>query len=455
MFVLVGAAAIVAGVYFTREAWLPLLERGGGADAQRAETPPPADKVILNALAQKNLGLTSVPIKSQTFWKTVQIPGIVVDRPGKSDRGIVAPGTAVVTKIHHVPGDTVRVGDPLFSLKLVSETLHATQADLFKATQDIVLAEAEKRRLMAAPETVPEAKIIEVANQIKRLNVTVRADREELLARGLTRDQIDGVAEGKLLHAIDIVTPPIAAESEPLRPASNGSAPTDVAYEVQDLKVDLGQQVQSGQTLCILANHQQLCVEGRAFRDETPLLERSVRERWPVEIDFQEERTADWPDLKQTFLVDHLANSVDPVNRTFAFRIPLENQSRAVMFDGRTQLLWHFRPGQKVRIQVRTEKLDNVFVVPADAVAIEGADAFVFLQNDNTFQRKPVQVLLRDRNHVVLANDGSLVPGSFVAQTAAVQLSRMVKAGTGSGGATKGYHIHADGSLHKNEDEGK
>jgi len=62
-------------------------------------------------------------------------------------------------------------------------------------------------------------------------------------------------------------------------------------------------------------------------------------------------------------------------------------------------------------------------------------------------------VLLQDRQHVVVANDGSLVPGAFVAQTGAAQLNRMVKAG--SSVVAKGYHIHADGSLHKNEDEGK
>jgi len=38
-------------------------------------------------------------------------------------------------------------------------------------------------------------------------------------------------------------------------------------------------------------------------------------------------------------------------------------------------------------------------------------------------------------------------------QSGAAQLSRMVKAG--GSGVPKGYHIHADGSLHKNEDEGK
>src|SRR5262249_48619858 len=165
------------------------------------------------------------------------------------------------------------------------------------------------------------------------------------------------------------------------------------AFEVQEVKVELGQQVQAGQTLCVLANHQVLAVEGRAFRDETPLLERSVKEGWPVEVDFQEDPAAGWPPLGQTFYIRHLANTIDPVNRTFAFLMPLENRSRVVEQEGRTQMLWRFRPGQKVRVLVRVERLDNVFVLPAEAVARDGAEAFVFTQNVNTFERKPVRVL--------------------------------------------------------------
>jgi hypothetical protein len=131
-------------------------------------------------------------------------------------------------------------------------------------------------------------------------------------------------------------------------------------------------------------------------------------------------------------------------------------------------MLWRFRPGQKVRVLVRVERLDNVFVLPAAAVARDGPEAFVFLQNVNTFERKPVHVLHQERDRVVIANDGSLETYTkagaaarekevwttvAVVQTAAAQLNRMAKAG--SAAVPKGYHVHADGSLHKNEDEGK
>ena len=92
----------------------------------------------------------------------------------------------------------------------------------------------------------------------------------------------------------------------------------------------------------------------------------------------------------------------------------------------------------------------------------EGADAYIFTQNVNTFERRAVHVIYQDRDHVVLANDGSLptYPKGTEKQTvaavvrgSAAQLNRMTR--SGSSAVPKGYHIHADGSLHKNEDEAK
>ena len=219
-----------------------------------------------------------------------------------------------------------------------------------------------------------------------------------------------------------------------------------LAYEVQELKVDLGQQVQAGQTLALISDHRFLSIEGRAFRDESPFLERTVKEGWSVEVDFAEDAPGDWPAHGQTFPVTYIANTIDPDSRTFRFLMPLENPSRIIERDGRPQILWRFRPGQRVRLQVRVEAVPNVFVLPADAVAHEGAEAYVFRQNGDIFDRKPVQVVYQDRRSAVIANDGSVPAGVYVAQTGATQLNRMIK--TQSGTAPAGFHIHADGSVH-------
>jgi biotin carboxyl carrier protein len=457
-------AGIVVGGYLTRDTWMPWLRPSNLAEPTATATDVadrPTSKVLLTDQAITNLGLTAQPLTAQAYWKTILVPGAVVDRPGRSDRGVVAPSAGVVTAIRHLPGDTVRRGEVLFTLKLLSESLYLTQSDLFKATQDIKLAEARRKRLTASGGAVAEVRVIEAANQITRLEVARRAYRQELQMRGLTPEQIEGAAEGKFVKEIQIAVPSLAGQEPPAvalvgaDPSGSSTFSPPPAFEVQELKIALGQQVQAGQTLCLLANHQELSIEGRAFPDETPFLERAVREGWPVEVDFQEAPGSGWPAGNLALPIARLSNNIDPANRTFAFLMMLENQSRIVRRGGRTQLLWRFRPGQRVRLHVRVEKLENVFVLPADAVARDGPEAFVFTQNVNTFERRPVRVLLADRDRVVIANDGSLPAGLFVAQAAAAQLNRMVKSGSQSNNLPKGYHIHADGSLHKNEDEGK
>ncbi len=443
----VGILAVVVGIasggYFSREHWLPFLfpvaKESNAEPDDHAEATAPSEQVLLTAQAQKNLRLTSKPLRADSFWKTISVPGIVIDRPGFSDRGVVAPVTGIVSRIHKIAGDTVRPGEVLFTLKLLSESLHLTQTDLFKSTQDIKLAEAQRKRLVASEGAVAEARIIEVDSQITRLEVSVKAYRQELINRGLLPAQIDGVTDGKFVAEISIVVPS--------RPADTGKAQSEPkAFEIQELKVELGQQVQAGQTLSLLANHQMLAIEGRAFRDESPLLERVVKEGWPIEVDFEEESGHGWDAHGQTFRVNYIANTIDPDSRTFRFIMPLENQSRSVAQLDKMQTLWRFRPGQRVRLLVRVEEVKNVFVLPPDAVARDGADAYVFRQNGDVFDRKPVQILYRDRDHVVVANDGSVPPGVYVAQTGATQLNRMIKSQSGT--MPKGFHIHTDGSVH-------
>src|SRR5262249_19076197 len=149
------------------------------------------------------------------------------------------------------------------------------------------------------------------------------AYRAELLTRGLTAGQIDRVAEGKYVSEIDV--------SAPREPRPSGAA--EPALEVQELKVELGQQVQAGQMICLVSNHQLLYIEGRAFSQETPLLEKALKEDEPVQVEFLEEETSGWPPLKQTFTIRHIANTIDTASRTFAFYIPLVNQSRRFMKD--------------------------------------------------------------------------------------------------------------------------
>jgi len=415
----------------------------------------------ISSQARKNLGLVSAPAKPQAYWRSVTIPGVVADRPGLSDRGVTSPAVGIVTAIHAFPGDTMGPGDALFTLRLFSEYLQNTQTQLFKANQETGIIQEQIDRLSGAVSTgaVSKAKMIEMQADLTRQRAIIQSSRQDLLTRGLRPEQIDLVQQqGQFVSTIEVTAPPplvgqdavIGDSASQVRQASlitDATSPNDVAYEVQELSVEMGQQVQAGQLLAKLSNHQSLYVVGHAFKREASFLEKAAETNRPVEIEFAEDEGADWPAIEQTFHIRHLSNSIDPDSRTFDFFVPLSNQSHAYTKSGKQFLVWRFRPGQRARIRVPVEQFEDVIVVPAEAVVRDGPEAYVFRQNGDLFKQLPVHVLHEDRHSIVIANDGSIPRGSYLAQNSAASLNRVLKSQTASG-EQPGLHVHPDGTVH-------
>ncbi|PHS14842.1 MAG: MchE protein [Blastopirellula sp.] len=442
--------------FITRDQWLPLLNPEASTAKANAGQPPVKEAKVLklSPQARKNLGLVSKPAALQDYWRTIQVPGIVVDRPGQSDRGITSPAVGIVTQIHSFAGDTVKSGDTLFTLRLFSEYLQNTQSELFKATLETQLLQEERTRLgkLARSGTIAGNRIIELDQQIHRQAGLIQAYRQDLLTRGLLPSHIKQITAGEFVSTIDVVVPvPVSEDRSPrvIQPVVSLDSPDDESfvYEVQELKVELGQQVQAGQLLSVLSNHRSLYIEGHAFKQEAPTLERAAKNGWSVEVEFADDDSRHWPPLEQTFRIRHLANTIDLASRTFDFFIPLMNQSRAYQQDGQTFVVWRLRPGQRVRLHVPVEQIENVIVLPAAAVVREGPEAYVFRQNGDLFNRIPVHVLHEDSLSIVLANDGSVAPGSYLAQGSAASLNRVLKAQAASG-MRADVHVHADGTTH-------
>ncbi|MDE0818650.1 MAG: efflux RND transporter periplasmic adaptor subunit [Pirellulaceae bacterium] len=389
----------------------------------------------LSPQARKNLSLVSKLAEPQDYWKTIEVPGVIIDRPGFSDHGISSPAVGVVTQVHAYAGDTVKSGDKLFTLKLFSEYLHDTQANLFQATRETILLNEERQRLdhLAQSGTIATARIIEFDQHIRRQQALIESYKQDLQTRGLSVDQIQEVAAGKFISTIT-VTVPTTATAEP-------------SFEVQELHVNLGYQVNSGQLLSIISDHRSLYIEGHAFKQEAPSLEQAAKNGWSLEVEFAEDDSEHWPALEQAYQIRHLSSTIDSSSRTFDFFVPLVNQSRSYEHAGRSFMVWRFRPGQRVRVRVPVEQFHDVIVLPAAAVVREGPEAYVFRQNGDLFQRLPVHVIHEDRLFVVLANDDSVQAGAYIAQGSAASLNRVLKAQSASGQQAD-VHVHADGSVH-------
>jgi cobalt-zinc-cadmium efflux system membrane fusion protein len=409
--------------------------------AVRRDTP-----VRLSPQARANLNLVVKPVQPGTYWRTVEYPGVIVDRPGITDLGVVAPITGVVTQIHAFPGDAIAPGAPLFTLRLTSEPLYNSQLELYKALQEAEIAQRELDRISGAVTTgaIPRARVIEVENELQRATTTIESYRQDLRARGLTSDQVASAESGR--YITETVVPAPAASPQ----ASDPPGDPPFSYEVQSLAIELGQQVSAGEVVCHLADYRSLLIEARGFKDDMPLVQAAVKNGWDAQVEFELPASGDWPPLPERLSIHHLANTVDPETRTFSFFIELQNQSQPYERDGTTRLLWRFRPGQHLRLRVPVEKMDNVFVLPQQAIVWEGPEAFVFRQNGEFFDRKPVHVLCEDRTCGVVANDGSIKSGFYIAQGAAASLNRVMKSQSQKvSGAPPGMHVHPDGTMHE------
>ncbi|MFO0850754.1 MAG: efflux RND transporter periplasmic adaptor subunit [Gemmataceae bacterium] len=454
----------------TQDKWMPHVFPGkpeakaeGGHDSAAAgggheghDHGPRNDRVKLSAQAQKNLGLDVDTPTPQEYWRTMLIPGVVVDRPGESDRGVTSKVAGVVTEIKAKPGDTVKAGDQLFTMQLVSEFLQSAQTDLAKTARELEFAAAKRDRIaeLVKKGTQSGTVLIEEENQVKRFTTQVQAYRRQLQVFGLTVEQVDRAEKGDVITQVVVVAPartPTAATTVSTVSAAD-PPPTAELFEVQELKVTLGEQVTAGQTLCLLANHQRLFVEGRAFKSEADALAVAAEKKVPIRAEFADENTALWP-ARSPLVIHHLSNQVDPGTRTFAFYLPLDNQPRSFERDGKSHFVWRYRPGQRVRLLMPVEKLITLapngkteilpFVLPAGAVVREGGEAFVFVQSGDVFIRKPVRVLHADRSEVVVANDGSVSDAEFVVRNQAAVLNRALKAQAAGGGGGDPHAGHS------------
>ncbi len=459
---------IAALAYATRDRWTPHVfptrptaasepiaaehDAGGGCcgTEETHDHGPAGDSVKLSPQAQANLGLDKEGAVDVLFpkehWRYLTIPGIVSDRPGECERVMTSSVPGIVTEIRARPGDTVKPGDPLFTIQLVSEFLQTTQTELAKTSRDLeaAIVRRDQTKKLVEAGSKPGIELIDEDNQVKRLTTQVQGYRRQLLIFGLSSDQVAKAEKGDIITEITFVAPTHTLTHSTETPGTRDiSVPIHPLYEVQELRVKLGEQVMAGQTLCLLAIHQHLYIEGRAFKSEAAALAEAAEKKIPIEVVFTDEVPGSWSGSVGPFVIHHMANIVDPGTRTFAFYLPLENQERTFERDGRTYYSWRFRPGQRVRLKVPIEKLgDNVLVLPAGAVVREGPEAFVFSQSGDVFKRKPVHILYEDREEVVIANDGSISPVEYLVRTpAAGAINRALKAS----GAEPAGHDHDHG----------
>jgi multidrug efflux pump subunit AcrA (membrane-fusion protein) len=416
----------------------------------------------LSAQALRNIGLseeTIQPVKLETFRRSITVPALVVERPGRTRVQVATPMTGVITHVHAVQGEAVEPGTLLFQIRLTHEDLVNAQTEFVKTLGELEVEEKEIARLQNVTRSGAVAGKLLLDREYARdkLTALLRAQREALRLHGLSDKQVDQIAsERRLLRELQVFAPSIDGHSDdelkltqtfikqvnyqqPV-PQKRPEAHTGPLI-LQQLDVHKGQSVAAGETLCILTDYDELFIEGMAFEQDVSQLRQASEMEWTVDAIFQQ--PGDKTEIVEGLSIAYLANNVDPDSRTLHFYVRLPNKvTKDRREQGNRYVEWKYLPGQRLQLRVPVEEWPEQIVLPVDAVAREGAESFIFQQNGDHFERVPVHVKYRDQYSAVIENDGSLFPGDVVALRGAHQMQMALKNKAGGGVDPHAGHNH-------------
>ena len=424
----------------------------------------------LSMQAQGNIGLSAEylqPLKTETFRRSITVPGLVVERPGRTRVEISTPIAAVITHVHAVQGEAVKPGTLLFQLRITAEALVSTQTDLLRTVGDLDVENREITRLSKATEAgaISQKTLLERQYAKEKLEVLLSTQKEALRLHGLSERQIDDIAKNRrLLRDLQIIAPgrdshgedELHLSSTSVRPVSmttgRGQSADESTHAVndagntplilQEVLVHKGETVAAGTTLAVLADYSELYIQGNAFEQDVETLSQSGQRNWKITALF--EGAGNSVQKVENLDLVYSASEIDVESRALSFFVRLPNEVAREMSspNGQRFLDWKYRPGQRVQLRVPVEEWTEQIVLPVEAIAREGAESFVFQQNGKHFDRVPVHVRYRDSSHAVIASDGSLFPGDVVAQRGAHQMLMALKNKSGGGVDPHAGHNH-------------
>jgi len=375
--------------------------------------------IELSPQALQNIGYVPHIVALGNYRRTISLPGMIVERRGQSQIRVSTPLGGVIARSHVMPGEAIAEGSVLFEIQLVHEELGAAQGAFLESAEALDVVNAEIRRLESATEgVIAGRRILEQKYERRKIEARLRAQREGLLLHGLSDVQIDHILKTRELLKSMTIHAPTHKDCATCR--------SDHPYHVQSLAVQIGQQVEAGETLCVLADHCELYIEGTAFEADIPNLRKALETGSTIDAYLStnppEDRTV--CGLKLLYLSDQ----VDRQSRATHFYVQLPNEIVLDRREGSRRFVqWRFIPGQRMELLLPVEQWTDRLVLPAEALVHEGAETYVYRQSGERFHRVPVHVEYRDGKSAVIANDGSIFPGEIIAAHGAFQIHLALK----------------------------
>tara|TARA_R110002049_G_scaffold72490_1_gene186994 strand:- start:103644 stop:105164 length:1521 start_codon:yes stop_codon:yes gene_type:complete len=467
---------VIAAMYFLGDRWQSFVSRdaaSAGAETHDAADPhaghdhsshgaDAGESIELSDQARKNLRLQTMRIAASRYTEYLEIPATVVDWPGQTHLAMTAPLTGVVNAIYVSRGELIRSGRELLTLRLTHQDLVNTQEEFLKSLGQVDVEQREIARLenIAKSGAVAGKTLIQREYERDKLLASVKAARQSMLLHGLSEPQINEIEQTrKLIREVKVYVPvlhadrslhhdsihphdPSAVPMPPAPLAQSQLSPTQLAafaqptpsdhehieseFVVTELAVNLGQSVVAGEHLGRMSDYSNVLVEGHAFQSDAETLRLAADSNLPLQAVF--EPTGSQPIVVEDLHIAYIGNEIDRQSRSMPFFVPLKNEiERSEKRGAKQYVSWRYKPGQRLQLRVPSGGFDNVLVVPKDAVAEEGPERYVFIENGSHFERRSVHVLARDAISVAIANDGSVLPGQVIATRGAHQMQMALK----------------------------
>jgi membrane fusion protein, heavy metal efflux system len=434
----VGAALVPAALAMKQEwraAAMAIVARGLAAETAAPAADPHAghqpaadaeERIVLTEQARWSAGIELGHAARKPYERSVSFPGIVRTRPGRSIVKVPAPLTGIVTSVRRERGEAVLPGQPLFEITLTHEELIKDQAEFLAALQKARVLEQEIERLRTVSEgIIPRKEQLQREYEMRQLKAELDTDRQVLQLHRLPTEQIASIERNrKLVQSLTICVPEVSRDH-------NGDPPC--VLQIQEISVEKGQAVTAGEPMCVIADHCELLIEGSAFEDEAKVLHEAVQGNRPVTALFETEeggqkQVRSVPGLRVIWVDDR----VDQESRTLRFGVRLPNEG--LVYDKaegqRRFIARQFKPGQRCKLQVSVETLQDCLVLPLGAVTEDRVQSCVFVQSGDTFALKVVKVRYRGPTEVVIEDTAAgITPHDVLVIKGGGQLLAAIRSG--------------------------
>lgn len=410
------------------------------------------DSIAVSPQARANLGLKTQRVTTDTYTRYIEVPAVVTAWPGQTHVSVTSPLTGVIHSINVARGELVRSGAALFTLRLTHQDLVNTQESFLTQLGQLDVEQKEIERLTSISNSGAIAGKTRLAREYERdkLMAGIRAARQAMLLHGLTEQQINEIETTRTLIREVIVYAPLVHEDNSLHHESLGAANErlanspvarlasmqppviphpnhiDVEFLVSELDTRRGEAVVAGQQLAQLSDYSRLLIEGHAYQRDGDALRDASAGKGDVQAVF--DQSGDDVEIIEGLQIASIGNEIRRDSRSLPFYVGLTNRIERSEIRGNKRFAsWRYKPGQRLTVRLPVGQIENAIVVPKDAVAQEGPERYVFVENGDHFDRIPVQVLARDLVHVAIANDGQIWPGQRIAVNGAHQLQMAMK----------------------------